>query len=65
MPLPGALLTSEVMAQNAALAAHKAQVKQLRAAQEAAFVAQQRRALEVQARPAAARQCQPACHTTH
>jgi hypothetical protein len=45
--LHGALLQSEVMAQNGALAAQRARVAGMRAAQEAAFVEQQKRALEV------------------
>jgi hypothetical protein len=45
--LHGSLLQAEVMAQNAALVAHKGRVREMRAAQDAAFAEQQRRALEV------------------
>jgi hypothetical protein len=50
--LHGRLLLSEVIAQNKALTAHKARVAGARKAQEAAFVEQQRRALEVCAQEA-------------
>jgi len=45
--LHGRLLLSEVMSQNQALMEHKQSVAAVRAAQEAAFAEQQKRALEV------------------